>query len=139
MIKYLLLFTILAICLSIFSIVIIEEGNVGIKRNFGILDAQIYQAGIHFIVPFAQIIHKIPVIPQTTHLFNIDCNTVSGMKTTFNRIDITYTIDENYLFSTVKNSGSDFQVKWIKNQMDEKVHTFCKDRTLQQIYIDEFD
>lgn len=121
------------------SFVIIEADSVGVLYEMGVLNEQLLEPGLYFTIPILEVIYSVPVITKTSHITNVPCYTVNGMKIEFNRIDIVNKIIKAQIIASIKKYGEHFEEMLLKDNVFLVVHSFCKTRTLEEIFISQAD
>lgn len=116
----------------------ITEGHVGIYYVNGALDSEIGLPGVHFSVPFVTKTYKIIVRSSSDIINYVDAVSKDGIHIRFKDIKILYNIDESNLINMIKEYGLEFKQILIVDRVIEHVKHWCVNKTIHQIYIDEF-
>ncbi|XP_027362776.1 erlin-1-like [Abrus precatorius] len=120
------------------AIVVVPEGYVGLLWRTGFLQKPLLGPGIHVKIPLLEYSELVRVIPKTNKV-SVPCSTKWGVMINFEEIKVVSQLHEEYVFETVLNHGTRYYLKWINENIQDKMNKFCNAHTFQQVYIDEFD
>jgi len=64
----------------------IKEGNVGLIKQFGILQKDLIEPGLHFRIPGYQQVINLNLMIQTDKVLRVPCGTANGLLIYFDKI-----------------------------------------------------
>jgi len=119
--KFLLLIVVLAFIISGSCLVVTQENEYSLIRQFGKIDHVVTQAGISFKVPFLQSVDK---LPKQTLLYDLTPSDVitADKKTMISDSYILWQISDPLKFAQSLNSS----VSNAENRLDNTVYNACK-------------
>lgn len=120
---------------------VVPPGHVGIYYRWGsTLMANTTQPGLYPKMPWPYTsASEIEVRPQTDRLKNVRCGTKDGTLLYFPEVQVGNQLDENFVISTVKRFGEDYDMYLIKDKVRHQINVICSSKTSHQVYIEEFD
>lgn len=116
----------------------IQEGYVGLYKNFGVLQKNLAAPGIHFAIPFYSECIPVKIKIQTDVIRNIPCGTADGTLIEFEKIEVVNQLREKHVYKTILNYTEDYEKLWISDKVHHEINQFCSKHSLQEIYIDIF-
>ena len=128
--------TALSLYLSVHTI---NEGYVGVIYQFGSLSERMLEPGLNLVVPFITSVYQVQITIQTDYIKNVPCGTSSGVTIVFGTIEVVNQLNKAHVYETVKNYTVDYDKTQIFDRITHEMNQFCSKRSLQQVYIDEFD
>lgn len=117
----------------------VPEGSVGIYYRGGALLKSITNPGFHAKVPLITSFSAIQINIQTDLVRNIPCGTRGGTVITFEKIEVVNRLKRERVYDTIRAYGVNYDKTWIYDKIHHEINQFCSRKTLQQVYIDEFD
>lgn len=117
----------------------VQEGHVGIYWRGGALLKQYSLPGFHFKIPGLTSFDEVQISVQTDKVVDIPCGTSSGVVIYFESIEAVNRLNVDYVYTTIKNYGVDYDHIWIYDKIHHEINQFCSQHTLREVYIDKFD
>ncbi|XP_047316086.1 erlin-2-B [Impatiens glandulifera] len=117
----------------------VPEGHVGVYWRGGALLNTITDPGYHIKLPLITEFEPIQVTLQTDLVRDIPCGTKGGVMITFEKIEVVNRLNKDYVHSTLRDYGVNYDNTWIYDKIHHEINQFCSAHSLQQVYIDMFD
>lgn len=134
--------TLLTITVSIAAIVDgyheIEEGYVGVYYKFGALQNWVTEPGVHMMQPFVSTYRSILIRPEETTMRDVEAITKDGIEITFQGISVLSRTSKNEVVNMIREFGIDFKKVLIYDRVKEDLRKFCANKTIDQVYNEEF-
>lgn len=115
----------------------IDEGYVGVYYRGALLDG-ISSPGYHLKSPITTV-YGIETKMQKDEVLHVPCGVKGGARLTIERIEVVNELPAEHVHATVKKHGPGYDRPLIFDRVVHEVNQFCSGKTLQQVYIDEFD
>ena len=133
-------FILIPILLVWFGTHTIQQGNVGVYMRGGRVVKAITEPGYNLKVPFITWHHNVQVAVQTDRLENIPCVSSQG-GTAYLNIEVVNRLrnSQQCVLKAVSEFTLSYDEPLIFDFVPSEVAQFCKDHTLESIYIREFD
>eukprot|EP00808_Paulinella_micropora_P006157 g46508.t1 len=116
----------------------VEEGHVGAYFLGGAIQTHISEPGYHWAPPFMRYV-PVKVTIQTDTIKNIPCGTSGGVMIYFDKIEVVNVLRKEYVYETIKNYTTHYDRTWIHDKIHHLINEFCSSKTLQEVYISQFD
>lgn len=117
----------------------IKEGQVGLIKEWGVLNSGLVEPGMHFRIPIMQEVIRLDLMIQTDKVEKVPCGTANGLLITFDKIEVVNRLERRHAFRTVLNYTENYEKIWITDKIHHEINQFCSKHTLQEIYIELFD
>jgi regulator of protease activity HflC (stomatin/prohibitin superfamily) len=118
----------------------IDEGNIGIRYEFGRLTDMNYSPGIKFSLPYPiNIFSQVNIRPQTDTVEKIYCGTNDGLILTFDTIDVGNTLPENKVNDVIRKYGEDYDRYLVKDKIRHQINVICSTLSFHEVFIEQFD
>lgn len=117
----------------------IKEGQIGLIKEWGVLNSGLVQPGMHFHIPIMQQVILLDLMIQTDKVEKVPCGTANGLLVTFDKIEVVNRLERRHAYKTVLNYTQNYEKIWITDKIHHEINQFCSKHTLQEIYIDLFD
>ena len=133
------LVALLSIVLGLLGVHQIDEGYIGMYWVGGALQTRVSGPGLHFALPFITAIEQVQVSIQTDYVQNVPCGTSGGVMLTFDRIEVVNRLHKDRALETIRQFGTHYDRTLIFEKIHHVLNQFCSSRTLEQVYISQFD
>ena len=117
---------------------VVPEGHVGLYFRGGKLLDAVAEPGVHVHLPFITRLINVQVRVQTDVVRNVPCGTKDGIMSEFERVEVVNTLHKEKAHSIVKAYGADYDVVWIHDKIHHEINKFCSNKTLREVYVDDF-
>jgi len=117
----------------------VPEGSVGIYYRGGALLKSITSPGYHTKIPMVTAFAPIQINIQTDLVRDIPCGTRGGTVITFEKIEVVNRLKRASVYNTIRAYGTNYDKTWIYDKIHHEINQFCSRKTLNQVYIEEFD
>jgi len=128
-----------AVAILQFGLHKVPEGTVGVYYRGGALMKTIAAPGYHMQAPFITRFEAIQVNIQTDLVRDIPCGTNGGTVINFEKIEVVNRLDRSKVHDTIQNYGVNYDKTWIYDKIHHEINQFCSGRTLEEVYISQFD
>jgi regulator of protease activity HflC (stomatin/prohibitin superfamily) len=128
-----------AVAILQFGLHKVPEGTVGVYYRGGALMNTIAAPGYHMQAPFITRFEAIQVNIQTDLVRDIPCGTNGGTVINFEKIEVVNRLDRSKVHDTIQNYGVNYDKTWIYDKIHHEINQFCSGRTLEEVYISQFD
>ncbi|KAJ3445475.1 erlin (er lipid raft associated protein) [Anaeramoeba flamelloides] len=118
---------------------VIPEGYVGVYYRGGKLLSETSDPGYHVKIPFITRHENIQVTIQTDEVKNIPCGTSGGVMIMFDKIEVVNKLNKEAVWKMIKNYTSNYDQLWIFQKIHHEINQFCSGKSLEQIYITDFE
>lgn len=121
---------VLVLILALFSINIVQAGDVGVKTSLGAVKG-IYQPGLHIVVPFIQ-----GVVPMDTQVQKeqVDASAASSdLQTVTTTVAVNFHIDPWDAGNIYQTIGADYQSRVIDPAIQESIKSITANYTAEQL------
>lgn len=94
--------------------------------------------GLHLHAPGITRMVDINVRLQTDVIRNVPCGTKDGILSEFDRVEVVNTLERQRAHAVVKAYGVDYDRVWIHDKVHHEINQFCSNKTLREVYVDDF-
>ncbi|KAK3243114.1 hypothetical protein CYMTET_47256 [Cymbomonas tetramitiformis] len=116
----------------------VQEGHVGVYFRGGRLLDTVVGPGIHLHLPYITEMVDVNVRLQTDIIPNVPCGTKDGILSQFERVEVVNTLSQAQAHTVVKAYGVDYDRVWIHDKVHHEINQFCSNKTLREVYVDDF-
>ncbi|KAK3289293.1 hypothetical protein CYMTET_3255 [Cymbomonas tetramitiformis] len=117
---------------------VVPEGHVGLYFRGGRLLEAVAEPGMYLHLPFITSMIDVLVRVQTDVVRNVPCGTKDGIMSEFERVEVVNALRKDKAHSVVKAYGADYDVVWIHDKIHHEINKFCSNKTLREVYVDDF-
>ncbi|KAK3241564.1 hypothetical protein CYMTET_48680 [Cymbomonas tetramitiformis] len=116
----------------------VEEGHVGLYFRGGRLLDTAVGPGLYLHLPYLTRMVNVNVRLQTDVIRKVPCGTKDGIMSEFERVEVVNTLNVEHALRVVKTYGVDYDQIWIHDKVHHEINQFCSNKTLRQVYVDDF-
>ncbi|KAK3251068.1 hypothetical protein CYMTET_39612 [Cymbomonas tetramitiformis] len=116
----------------------VPEGHIGLSYRSGKLLDAVSAPGLHGHLPVVTRMVNILVRVQTDVVENVPCGTKDGIMSAFERVEVVNSLREDRAHAVVKAYGEDYDRVWIHDKIHHEINQFCSNKTLREVYVDDF-
>ncbi|EFJ49641.1 hypothetical protein VOLCADRAFT_59054 [Volvox carteri f. nagariensis] len=134
--------SIIAIAVALFiktAVHQIPEGHVGVYWRGGVLLHRTTSPGIRVRLPLLDTFEAIQTTMQTDRLTDILCGTKGGVTITFDNVEVVNRLRRDLVYETIRDYGVQYDRIWIYDKARHEISQLCSSRTLEEVYITQFD
>ncbi|KAK3236032.1 hypothetical protein CYMTET_53800 [Cymbomonas tetramitiformis] len=81
---------------------------------------------------------NVQTMMQTDTITSVPCGTKDGILSEFERIEVVNFLKKESAHNVVKIYGIDYDRVWIHDKVHHEINQFCSNKTLREVYIDDF-
>lgn len=115
----------------------IDAGHVGVYFRGALLD-EISSPGWHIKSPIT-VCEMVETRMQTDRVRNVPCGVKGGAMLNFPQVEVVNQLPKEHVHRTIEDHGTSYDQRIIYSKIHHEMNQFCSGKTLQQVYIDDFD
>ncbi|CAD6196555.1 unnamed protein product [Caenorhabditis auriculariae] len=116
----------------------VQEGNVAVYYRGGVLLDTVNGPGFHYKLPFVTSFKIVKVVPREFLISDVRCGTSSGIVLVFEMIKVISQLQINAVHEIVKHYSVNYEKLLIDEKIRLQINHFCSNRTVHEVYVDDF-
>jgi len=116
----------------------VPEGHRGVYWRGGALLSSFTSPGFHLKVPLLTSVHFVQMTMQSDQVRDIPCGTRGGVMIFFEKVEVVNRLNEDLLMQTIRNYTVNYDKLWIFDRVHHEINEICSAKTLEQVYITDF-